>query len=46
MTPHTIYFVRHGETIWNTERRMQGSLDSPLTERGRAHALANALTLI
>ena len=46
MTPHTIYFVRHGETIWNVERRLQGSLDSPLTERGRAQALANALTLI
>jgi len=46
MTPHTIYFVRHGETIWNTERRLQGSLDSPLTERGRAQALGNASTLI
>lgn len=46
MTPHTIYFVRHGETEWNVERRLQGSMDSPLTERGRAHALANALTLI
>ncbi|MEQ1868263.1 MAG: histidine phosphatase family protein [Alphaproteobacteria bacterium] len=46
MTPHTIYFVRHGETVWNTERRLQGSIDSPLTERGRAQALANAQTLI
>ena len=46
MTPHTVYFVRHGETVWNVERRLQGSLDSPLTERGRAQALANALTLI
>lgn len=26
--------IRHGETLWNTERRMQGQLDSPLTERG------------
>ncbi|MFN8257167.1 MAG: histidine phosphatase family protein [Bacteroidales bacterium] len=30
----TIYLVRHGETEWNTERRYQGSGDSPLTKRG------------
>lgn len=35
-----LYVLRHGETAWNTERRMQGSLDSQLTERGRAQALA------
>ena len=29
-----IYFVRHGETVWNTEKRFQGLSDSPLTERG------------
>jgi probable phosphoglycerate mutase len=46
MTPHTIYFVRHGETVWNTQRRLQGTFDSPLTECGRAQALANAVTLI
>lgn len=46
MTPHTIWYVRHGETTWNSERRLQGSLDSPLTERGRAHAAANAQTLM
>lgn len=46
MTPHTIYFVRHGETLWNTERRWQGRKDSALTEAGRAHALANAVTLL
>jgi broad specificity phosphatase PhoE len=32
--------LRHGETAWNTERRMQGTKDSSLTERGRAQALA------
>lgn len=26
--------IRHGETVWNTERRMQGQQDSPLTPRG------------
>jgi broad specificity phosphatase PhoE len=45
MTPHTIYFVRHGETVWNAIRRLQGRIDSPLTELGRAQALANAETL-
>ena len=29
-----IYFVRHGETVWNTEKRLQGQLDSPLTNNG------------
>ena len=29
-----LILIRHGETLWNTERRMQGHLDSPLTGRG------------
>ena len=29
-----LILIRHGETLWNTERRMQGQRDSPLTERG------------
>ena len=29
-----IYFVRHGQTIWNTQKRFQGLSDSPLTELG------------
>jgi probable phosphoglycerate mutase len=32
--------LRHGETVWNTERRMQGSKNSDLTPRGRVQALA------
>jgi broad specificity phosphatase PhoE len=35
-----VYLLRHGETAWNTERRMQGTRDSDLTERGRAQAVA------
>lgn len=35
-----LYMLRHGETAWNTERRMQGSKNSNLTERGRGQALA------
>jgi len=38
----TLYFVRHGETDWNAEKRMQGQWESTLTERGRGHAEANA----
>ena len=40
-----LYMLRHGETAWNTERRMQGSKDSALTDRGRAQALAMGRTL-
>lgn len=29
-----LYFVRHGETQYNIEKRMQGFCDSPLTDRG------------
>jgi probable phosphoglycerate mutase len=35
-----LYMLRHGETAWNTERRMQGTKNSDLTERGRAQARA------
>lgn len=30
-----IYFVRHGETDWNKERKLQGQIDIPLNEFGR-----------
>src|SRR3989344_1859959 len=30
----TLYIVRHGETEWNIERRVQGHGDSPLTVEG------------
>jgi len=35
---HPIYLFRHGETVWNAEKRAQGYLDSPLTETGREQA--------
>lgn len=34
----TIYMVRHGETAWNVEKRLQGHADSPLTELGERQA--------
>lgn len=33
-----LFLVRHGETVWNREKRFQGSMDSPLTDLGRAQA--------
>jgi probable phosphoglycerate mutase len=30
----TIYLARHGQTLWNLEKRYQGSGDSPLTALG------------
>lgn len=30
----TLYLARHGQTIWNSEKRMQGWEDSPLSPRG------------
>lgn len=35
-----LYLLRHGETAWNLERRMQGTRNSELTARGRAQAQA------
>ena len=35
-----LYVLRHGETEWNREGRIQGARDSALTERGRTQAAA------
>ena len=35
-----IYLVRHGETEFNRERRLQGHVDSALTDLGRRQAAA------
>src|SRR5690349_15616071 len=40
-----LYVVRHGETAWNSEGRIQGHRDSPLTARGEAQARALARRL-
>jgi len=33
-----VYLVRHGETVWNAARRIQGQSDSALTEKGEQQA--------
>lgn len=35
-----ILLIRHGETLWNRERRMQGQTDTLLSDAGRAQAAA------
>ncbi len=41
----TLIIIRHGETFWNRERRIQGHLDSALTPEGIAQAQACATRL-
>lgn len=43
--PHTIYLLRHGETVWNLEGRIQGQHDSELTPLGQDQALRQGHTL-
>ncbi|HET9814818.1 MAG TPA: histidine phosphatase family protein [Xanthobacteraceae bacterium] len=38
MPSPTIYYVRHGETAWNAEGRLQGAQDTSLNDLGRKQA--------
>jgi probable phosphoglycerate mutase len=45
MPTTSLCLIRHGETDWNAEKRMQGQLDLPLNARGRAQAQNTAASL-
>lgn len=40
-----IYFVRHGQTLLNHFRKMQGWVDSPLTDKGIEQAIQTGIDL-
>src|SRR2546429_1171865 len=46
LAPSRLLLVRHGQSTWNADHRIQGQLDPPLSERGVAQAsdLAERLT--
>ncbi len=41
----SLVLIRHAETVWNREGRMQGFLDSPLSPRGQEQAARLGLRL-
>ncbi len=41
----TFYILRHGQTQWNVEKRIQGQGDSPLTDEGLLQAASAAQRL-
>jgi broad specificity phosphatase PhoE len=44
----TLYLVRHGETDWNAQKRIQGRVDRPLNKTGKqqAHAVGQKLASV
>jgi len=40
-----LYLLRHGQSTWNREERVQGQRDVPLTDLGRAQAAAQGRIL-
>ncbi|MCY3573059.1 MAG: histidine phosphatase family protein [Chloroflexi bacterium] len=46
MTANTMLFIRHAQTDYNFQRRLQGSLPVPLNAAGRAQAQSLAVYLV
>ena len=40
-----LYVLRHGQTEWNVQRRMQGRMNSPLTAQGKTQADGHGVVL-
>ncbi len=40
-----LLLIRHGESVWNKDERLQGQMDIPLSDLGRRQALAVGVAL-
>ena len=41
-----VYFVRHGQTVWNVENKICGATDIPLTELGHQQTIATGKKIV